>query len=318
MMKRSFLIALLILFFVVGCKGEFGKQKQPANQDLGTFVGGNRGIEIGFAEDQPPQAVLDDAQESFFITLLLRNVGEYTIEPQSLVASLSGVVQTSFSLSSLNVKNDFPLYAVGKDGNLVTPGAEDLLEFGEASFKSDLPGDTSFTLRADVCYPYQTKAVTKLCLKKDVLKKTFEDVCEVNNANLDVENSGAPVHVAVARQNSVGSNKVKVTFTVKNVGVGAIFEPGTYTSSCTGHEQDRDRLRVTVSNPENNFPIACDQLGGSNSGVVKFVNNEKVITCTITTSGLQEVTFQDLLIIQLDYIERLAITTPLRVTNALF
>ena len=314
-MKHSLIILTIVVLFLAGCQGDI---TGPQQENLGTFVGGNQGLAIAFAEDQPPVAVLDDGQETFFITLLLRNVGEHTIPAGGLIASLSGIVQKSFSIQSLNVKNDFDIYGTGKDGSIVTPGAEDLLEFGDASFQPDLPGDTEFTIRADVCYNYQTQAVSKLCLKQDVLKRTIDDVCLINNAKLDVENSGASVHVTSARQNTIGSNKVKLTFTIQNLGVGAVFEPNTFTNSCVGKEEERDRVRVKLYNPENNFKITCGQFGGSHQGVVKLVNNEKIITCTIDTAALQEFTFQDLVIFEINYMERLAVTTPVRVVNALF
>ena len=314
-MNRSLLLLSLVILVIAGCQGTF---QQPQNQDLGTFVGGTQALDIAFAEDQPPAAVLDDGQETFFITLLLRNVGEHTITAGGLIASLSGIVQSSFAIKNLNAKNTFDIYGAGKDGNIITPGAEDLLEFGGSSFQTDLPGDTEFTLRADVCYNYQTQAVSKLCLKQNVLARTIDDVCIVNDANLAVENSGSSVHVTAARQNTIGSNKVKLTFTIKNLGVGAVFEPNTFTNTCVGKEDERDKLNVNVYNPENNFKIECGQFGGSNQGTVKLINNEKIITCTVDTTNLQEFTFQDLVIFELNYMERLAVTTPIRVVNALF
>ncbi len=313
-MKRVW-IGLIVLLMITSCQQlGLGKKTQPESKQT-TFVGGTQGLEIGFAENQPPATVLDNSQEKFLISLLIRNKGEYDIPLNGLVASLSGVVQSTFSLQSLNTKNNLAYYGISKEGESTIPGAEEILEFGEAAFKTDLPGDTTFTLRADVCYNYQTKAVAKVCLKKDVLKPDkIGAVCQITG-QLAAENSGAPIHVENVRESTVGSNKVKITFKVANKGLGAVFEPNTFTDTCVGREDEKDKLRVTVTNPERSFNIECPLLGNSNAGTIKLVNKEKDVTCTISTSNMQDVTFQDLIIVQLDYMYRQAVQTPIRISS---
>ena len=316
--KTLFVTFIALLLLVSSCQDfggfGFGKDKSPQQS---TFVGGTKGISIAFSEDQPPTAILDDNQEELFIALLLKNGGEYTIPVGGLIGSLSGIKQKDFSINSFNKKNDFEIYGTVKEGDIVIPGAEELLEFGNAAYKVDLPGDIDFQLRADVCYDYQTQAVTKICLKENVLKKGFADVCEINNPSLQFENSGGPVQITDVRESTVGSSKVKVTFKVVNKDVGAVFLPHTFSDACSGHESDKDKVKVSVFNPAKNFDIACNQLGGSASGSVKLINKEKDISCTIETGSFQEASFQDVLIVQLDYQYRQAVTTPLRVINSL-
>lgn len=317
-MKRgiTILILLISILIISGCKDfGFGKNKiEPKQQQA--FVGGTKGLEIAFTLDQPPNIVLDNGQETFFITLLVKNVGEFNIPVGKLAASLSGVQQSSFAIRSMNIINNFELFGISKDREFVSPGGEDFLEFGEASFKSDIPGTTSFPLRADVCYLYQTKAVSSICLKKDILRKSFSDVCDINNNNIQVDNSGGPIQITNVRESSVGNNKVKVSFKILNKDVGAVYEPGTFSNACVGHEEDKDRVKVTVSNPMNNFNIECVQFGNRNTGVVKLINKEKDISCLISTSNLQEVSFKDILLFTADYQYRQAVTTTLVVENA--
>ena len=315
--RKSVSVVLIGLFFVVlvigGCQGAFNKEEQKGV----AFVGGTSGLNIAFAEDEPPAVVLDAAQQSFFITLRLKNEGEFTIPKGRLIGSLSGILKDVFNLRSLSVRNEFEIQGVKKEGDSVLAGGEELLEFGEAVYKVDVPADFSTKIRADVCYDYQTKALGNLCLKKNVLKKDLGDVCAVNAGEISAENSGAPVQVLNLREHSVGTNRAKVIFKVKNVGIGAVFEPNIFTDACIGHDQDKDRVKVTLFNPNNNFRVECSQFGNTNSGVVRLVNGEKEISCTIDTSNLQEATFQDLLIIQMDYMYRDAVETQLLVKNAL-
>ncbi len=311
-----FAAAVLFVFLVAGCQGGFGFGKKQEPQKQSAFVGGTKGLEIAFAEDQPPNAILDHGQQEFSITLLLRNLGEHTIPPGGVIGSLSGIVQTSFGIKSLDVVNSVEVYGITKEGNTVIPGGEEQLEFGTATFHPDLPADTSFLLKADVCYTYQTQAVSTICLKKNVLQKETGEVCMVNNPDLSSENSGAPMHVEQMKESSVGTSKVRISFKVANKGIGAVYEPGTFNGKCTSMESDKNRVKVTVESPDHTFSVSCMQLGGGNSGVVTLVNGQKDITCTIDSQGLQDITFQDLAIVKLDYQYREAVTTPLLVTNA--
>lgn len=307
---------LVFVLLLAGCQGglPFGK-KQPQQQPS-AFVGGTQGLEIAFSQDQPPAAVLDHGQEEFFITLLMRDLGEYTIPAGGVIGSLSGVVQSAFSLKSLDVKSTTEVFGVTKEQSTVIPGAEEMLEFGSAKFLTDLPADTRFTLKADVCYAYQTQAVTTVCLRKNVLQKEVGEVCQINNPSLQFENSGAPMQVVDFKQSSVGTNKVRASFKVVNKGIGAVYEPGTFSTKCVGMEGEKNRVKVTVTSPGGTYSAQCTQLGGGSVGVATLVNNQKDITCTISTSGLQDITFQDLLIVKLDYQYREAVTTSLTVVNA--
>lgn len=313
-MKKEWIIFLAVVLVVSGCQGIAGNKQPDAKQAM--FVGGTKGLEIAFATDQPPQSILDNSQETFPISLLVRNKGEYDIPVNNLIASLSGIVQSTFSLSSLNTKNSLILNGVKKEGDTTTPGFDDILEFGQASYKVDLPGETTYTIRADVCYNYQTKAVSKVCLKKAPLKiDKVGSVCQITNSNLGAENSGAPVHAENARESTAGTNKVKISFKISNKDVGAVFQTNTFTDSCVGHDDEKDQVKVTVYNPERNFNIECPLLSNSNTGIVKLISKEREVSCTIDTTSMQDITFQDLIIVQLDYMYRQAVIIPLRIRS---
>lgn len=314
-MKKEWMVIVIAFVIVSGCQQlGFGRQTTPETKPA-TFIGGTQGLEIAFSEDQPPDVVLDNNQESFQVSVLIRNKGEYDIPANNLIASLSGIVQSTFGLASLNTKNDFEIYGVAKEGEAAVPGAEEIISFGQASFKTDLPGDTTFTLRADVCYNYQTKAVTKVCLKKEPLKPDkIGAVCQIAS-DLAVENSGAPIHVENVRESTVGGKKVKITFRVVNKGLGAVFEPNTFTNACVGQEEKKDQLKLTATNPERSFAIECPVLNNANAGTIKLVNKVKDVTCTMDTTNMQDVTFQDLIIVQLDYMYRQAVQIPLRISS---
>jgi hypothetical protein len=309
--KRGLVLLLILVIFIVGCQST-----KDGPETSGPYVGGTSGLQFAFQETEPPASVLDDGQQEFFITLLVRNMGEYTVTEGQAVASISGIDANAFGMSSLNVVNDVPITGAASDQGFIIEGAEELLEFPPAKYVNDVAADFKVLLRADLCYEYNTEALTNLCLKKNVVKKSIEDVCDTTNPALKVFNSGAPIQVNNVRQKAVGSGSVQISFTIQNVAGDLVYLPGSFTSSCKGQDDNIDMVKVTLTNPQGNFKPECSAFGKASSGNARLVGGKKEITCTIDTSGLQDVSYQDLLIIDVDYDYRQAITTNIVVENA--
>src|SRR3989344_331452 len=131
-MKKRLVVILGLLLLVSACAG---LTKGADKGSDSAFVGGTKALSIAFAAEEPPAKVLDDDQEEFFITLLLKNEGEFTIPSGRILASLSGISKEAFSLNSLNVKSDFDLERVRKDRDLLSAGGIEELSFGMAKYK---------------------------------------------------------------------------------------------------------------------------------------------------------------------------------------
>lgn len=315
MKKRLILIALLVIL-VVGCD-QFRTSK-PSETKQGSFVGGTSGLNMLFAKDEPPLQVLDAGQQEFFITLILENKGEYNIPNGGIVASLSGLSREALGLSNLNVRSNFVLDGVGKALDKQLPGGVEELQFGKAMYKPDIPADFTSNLRADVCYDYETNAITTLCLRKSVLRlANTQEICDVANQNLVADNSGAPLQVQNMQARPVSQNKIRISFDVVNVGKGLVYSPGTFSNFCGGNDDKKDNIKVKVSMPGGGGKVSCSRLTGS-EGMIKLVDNVKTVTCDIDTSSLQDVTFEDLLTINLKYMYRDAISAPITIKDAAF
>ncbi|MDO8628770.1 MAG: hypothetical protein Q7R56_03375, partial [Nanoarchaeota archaeon] len=165
-MQKRYLFSILLLL-LVGCTAGTNTQEQN-----NAFVGGKQALSLGFLEGEPPAKVLDNNQEGFGITLLVRNEGEYSIPKGRIFATLSGISKDSFGLKALTVKSDFDLEKKTKTRDQTLTGGQDEITFGEAKYKPDLPADFPLNLRADLCYDYQTTTVTSICLKRDVFART--------------------------------------------------------------------------------------------------------------------------------------------------
>ncbi|MDO8556221.1 MAG: hypothetical protein Q7R96_03545 [Nanoarchaeota archaeon] len=316
-MQKRFISILLGLIFIAACTGLGGGQQ--AGNDKG-FAGGNQALALAFIEGEPPAKVLDNNQESFPLTLLLSNQGEYTIPKGKILASLSGISREAFGLNSLTVKSTFDLEKRSKTRDQVNTGGQEELSFGDAKYKPNLPADFGLTLRADICYDYQNEAVTAVCLKKEVLNRaTINDNCALDTQNGKIENSGGPLQISNFHQRPTGTNKIRISFDVANKGVGAAYPPGTFTAVCGGgDEKALDSVEVSISSTGNKYKISCSKFNSGDKGTIRLVNGIKTVTCEIDTNTLQEAAFTDFFIIKTRYQYRDGITYPITIENSDF
>ncbi len=308
-----FLVTILSLFLViVGCTSDTGVTKP------GAFVGGTSGLDLSFISEEPPDRILDDNQDLFYVTVALENKGEFDIPANKMISSLSGIDKDSFQISSMDVKLNRDLPGVSQSRSKVIMGGEDEIEFGSSKYKYDLNADFTTTLRADVCYLYQTDAVASVCLKKNAAaQRDKEDVCAINNANVDVEVSGAPLQITSVDQRPSGSDAVRLTFEItKKTSTGEVYAPDTFVNNCRDKEEKKNIIEVEVSSAKASIPINCGTLGSSNKGNTKLADNSKTINCVIKTSGLQESAFKTPINIKIKYFYKDAISKTLVVEDA--
>ncbi|MEK6936557.1 MAG: hypothetical protein AABW58_00635 [Nanoarchaeota archaeon] len=314
MSKKSVLILVVLLsLFIVGCQTNTKKDKTAS---LGIFIGGSDALDFSFIESQPPNKVLDNLQEPFFIGLRLQNKGEYEIPSNKIIASLSGINQEAFSLSSLNTKLKIPLEGKAKSGDQIIESSPEELLFDQLNYKHDLNADFPTSLRVDVCYEYKTKSVSKVCLKKKAVEKTLEDKCNVLSDSVATETSSAPVQIKDVKQRSSAAQEIKLTFKIVNVGKGDIYPPSTFSEKCTDVSAEKNKIQVLVTSPSSKVNIKCSQLQDSNKGITKLALGEKTISCDIPTSDLQETAFEEPVSIELFYFYKGSIEKQITVLNS--
>lgn len=317
-MKRGylFLAFIIAILFLSSCE-EKGKVEK-----LEAFVGGIDGLEMSFIEDEPPEEVLDNEEETFYITVLLENEGEFDIPEGGIVGTLSGINQEAFSLKHMSYKSAFPLWGKQKEGDFIREGEQQEFDFGEASYKEDLLADFSTTIVADICYRYGTIAAGTLCLKRDVVKTerkaTRRDICLTKNDEVELENSAAPIQVTSMKQQPSSTNAIRFIFVVENKGEGIVYQPNAITDFC-GYDEDikEDEVYVTVTSPSKKVKPECSTLDDKDEGAIRLIDGKKQVVCTIDTSDLQRTAYNDLIYVHLDYFYRDAISTPITVKNAI-
>ena len=294
--STKLMLFLVLVLFIAACT------KAPSASTSSRFVGGDKGLELSFIKDEPPDTVLDDNQDEFDIALSFNNVGEEDIKEGDVIVTLNGIEGSAFSLSSLSSKNEDPLAGKKKLSDRVVPGEEGEVIFNKLKYKDQLPADFDVELRADVCYEYGTKIMADLCLKKEASKRRTNDQCEISNENVGMDNSGAPVRVTNFAQRPKGSDKVQFTFDIEKTGSGDVFEPETFSDRCVIDNDKINKIDVDVRFLRSDAGISCSTLGDKSKGVVKLLSGKRTIRCDVSTSGLQEIAFKKPLLIKLDYV----------------
>ena len=301
MVKKA--VVLLALFLLMACSS-----KETVIELQNPFIGGTSGVNIDFQNMR--KEVFDGGRDPFDVVVKLDNKGEADVVKSRVRVRLSGVNPSEFSkLEEQLAKNpDDDVIATKKDntGKLLTsPPA--FVEFSDLNHFSPIVGASAdFTLRADVCYTYKTLAVSKLCVRSNILSPEAGGICEINQDKA-VFNSGGPLQFGGVTESARAKDKIGFTFEVKKVGTGDVFEKE---SSCDRAQKNKaDKVFVKVDTKMNG--VSCTGLTSSGSvasGFITLFGGAKVISCTQPVSS--RTNFEQLVSLEAGYdFENFAQTT---------
>jgi hypothetical protein len=276
-MKKILILFAVLSLFLFGCQN--GQQGVAGP----SFVGGTNGLLINFLQDAPPDNVYDNSRSTFQVAVQVKNAGEWDIDTGKLDISLSGIDPVDFSNPAMTKKSDTLISATKKDSTgTIIQGSQLVFTFPGFTYKGNLPGDINHIIKADACYAYGTKALSSICIKKD-LTKADTIVCTVNSDRI-VANSGAPVQVASIRESAGGSDSILLTITLKQTGTGEIFRSG---KSCAAGIDNENVVNFKI-NTGMTSELSCSGLStgtGTVTGDLTLYNGERQITCTQKTGG---------------------------------
>src|SRR3989344_2937038 len=300
-MKKQYLMCLLVvaILALAACsKSGTSSGSAPTTP----FIGGTSGMVINFEKDSPPPEVTDDQSFAFNAIVRLQNDGEHTVEKNDVKLQLLGFDPADFGAAFEDVKDVEPeddLTSKKRDaeGNIIE-GTTTFATFprnGGFFVPTKFPGNTEFTVRANVCYNYETQSNSKLCVLRDMINVRDDAICRPNGART-VYSSSAPVQVTSLRQTVVGQNKISFSFDIVLSGNVDIFWDDTETTPSSGFDvacprAPRERRiresRVGVEVTEKRETagsvftnLKCGGLFNSAIGDVQLVNGRRTITCT--------------------------------------
>ena len=277
------ILSIMAVFVFSACN-----QQQQQGGGGATFVGGTQGLLMEFLAESPPDNVYDGGKFPFAVNVKLSNVGEWEIPSGAqITAQISGIDPVDFSLSDANLKKNPPqgMLPTRLDPNGAKIDGDILvMDFPGFNYKNTLFGDVPATIKADVCYSYGTKVVSKLCIKKDLSSRDVS-VCTVTE-DKTVSNSGAPVQVTSFKEAQGGTDKVIITMTLKHAGTGQVFEKG---SQCPNVVEKKDKVYLKIDTGMSGLvcsglQTAAGQPATGSEGYVVLYGGERQMTCTQPTA----------------------------------
>ena len=287
--SRIFFASLSIMvLFLAAC----GSGSNAGGASRNPFLGGNKGLSLEFERGSPPDEIYDRGTTPFNAIVKMKNEGEFDIRKDQVKVALLGILPQDFAATpdELNDKlpaDDLTSTKKNAEGDRVE-GTTTFVTFpsdAEAfNFPGVLNGNQEYKLRADVCYFYQTKAVTTLCVLRDLITTDEDALCDPSTTKT-VHVSGGPIGVGNLRQDVVGKDKIGFTFDITETGQGFVFKAGAADAPdahCPKDASERrakeDRVLVTVNT---GLPgIRCSGLDGGSTGHITMVNGKRTVTCT--------------------------------------
>lgn len=313
MYKKLFSLGILVLLlFAAGCGEGDTAEKTDTGGKGNAFIGGDKGLDIKFMEGAPPDEVYD-LDYPFSINVRMENVGEYDVDPSAATVRVTGINPADFGNPTLEANvEELNGAKLDPQGNEIAGGITNV-EFSELQ-AAPITGTVEYNIKADVCYPYGTITVSKICLLEDLLGTTRkageEPFCEVTE-DKDHENSGAPVHITDFRQAATGKDKISFTFEVGHVGDGLIFKQGV---ACDPAMANKDKINVAVETGLDG--LSCSGIGGEEGELNLYgsENQKMSVTCT-QPLPVDRADSEKQVKITLTYDYKDSVVTPLKVTH---
>ena len=281
-----------LLLLVAGCQGSAGGSDTGTSAPRDPFLGGSEGLEIEFLDGEPPEEVTDQGVFPFQAIVTLQNQGEFDLKRDDVRVDLIGFLPEDFGanpsdLDDRRPEDDLIPKIRDSEGNIQDPILTEVTfpEVGDTfNFHGSVTGNTVFIFRADVCYKYQTKALSQICVLQDLININDDSICDPSTSKT-THSSASPLQVSRFRQTVSGRDKISFSFDVTHSGDGDVYKEGDATSPpghCPKDTRERreklNRVKVTVDTGLSN--LRCVGFEGSTTGFITLVNGKRTVTCT--------------------------------------
>ena len=290
---KIIIMAIIITAIITGCQGE----EQTVSIET-PFIGGTQGISFDF--EQLRADVYDAGTDPFDVTIKVENKGETDILKDNIRVTLSGINPTEFSTTENQLittpKEDVISMRKDQMGNIQL-GPPVFIDFSNLDYKGKITGtNIDFPIRANMCYLYNTKTLSKLCIRKNILTAN-EGICKINE-DKPVFNSGAPIQITRLTESARAKDKIGFNFEINNMGTGTPYQRGTVCDKTTRKNQNKVYVRVDT-NMEGITCTGLENKGTTAEGYTTLFDGVKTITCTQPVPG--KLDFEQLITIETFY-----------------
>lgn len=278
-MKKILLVLTAMLLVLAACQQDTGFDRTTP------FIGGTQGLKAEFVDSFPPARVSDGGDDAFDVIVSIANRGETFVAAGDVRVQLSGFPASQFGMSvdELRAVSDDLIEANEKnpDGSIISSFPIEV-SFTDLAYQQSVQGSQPFPFRADICYKYETRVSSTLCVKNDFRRDQTGDICMVASTR-QVFNSGAPIQVTRMSQSSAGSDATRISFTIENRDTGRAFQQDL---DCSDQARIENRILVRVEGFDGaGEEIQCRGLReptGKNEGFVILDQQGKVdISCDV-------------------------------------
>ena len=276
---KKIIIALVcvVVLFLAGCDdtGTVSTTK--------TYIGGTDSIEFDFMEESPPVEVYDSGNQPFDVTVKLENDGEYDVAKEDITVTLSGFYPLDFNnpVLSKNPDEDLDKSYKDPDGD-IEDGTITYVNFPDLNFVGKITGTNEYTIRADVCYKYGTKAQVDLCILDDLTSTEEDEVCDPSETK-SVASSSAPVQVEDFKEEISGTRKVTFSFDIVHRESGLVSKLG---SGCDDEIGIKNKVMIDVDSELSGLKCTGLEGGSDTSGYVSLYGGKRTVRCTQDLSGV--------------------------------
>jgi len=292
-------LALMIVFSIMFIAVQCGKTQTKTTG--GTFISGTDGVKISFKDTMVSEFQQSD---SVPVNVILQNKGENDLIAGEAKVKLFGVDLANFGLSS--AKSYKGTTGALKGISSINPeGSEQEVNFGNMKYAQQVVGsDISYTLRAKVCYPYKTNALSGVCMTSKEFEKVETGICSLSGEKItkgDV--SSAPVQITSITEETRGSEQVKFNIKIENKGDGNIYS---ITSNCDELDKDsikaldkKNKVSYEVLAPTN---VKCGSAEASKGEITLVAGDKGASSYTLTCWKTVDDIYEDKLNIRISYI----------------
>ena len=316
MVNKKLLITFLAVFmlFLAGCTSETGARKN--SYEIGSFNGGDKALSFEFLAEAPPQVVRDQSLQPFQVMLKIKNEGEFDIPQDRAYVALTGFRPQDLGLTETS-KVIPQMNGFKKQGDNVIEGRTQQVVFSNLKYvESVVSGSIPIKIYANVCYPYETKAFTLLCINGNTVPALDKraEICKLDSKR-EYSNSGAPIHIEDVVQYPSGSSSMIIQFDIVHVPTSKdanVYASGSIDSKCNiaGNSPSssdailaRDKVTYKV---ETGLPNLNCEATGTNTNTVILTNDRFTVTCEQSTAGEAEYEKPATITLTYDYLDRIS------------
>jgi hypothetical protein len=313
--KLSIIILSILTLLFASCSST--SDGRSNSFELDSFNGGDDALTFGFLDEAPPELIRDQGLQPFQVMLSIKNNGEFDIPADSAYVSLTGfrpqdlgLTETSKPISAMN--------GFKKQGSNVIEGRTQQVIFSNLKYtESVVSGSFPIKIYANVCYPYQTRSFTRLCINGNTVPALDKrgEICDLNSQR-EYANSGAPISIENVQQYPAGSSSISFQFEIVHTETSQesnVYESGSIDSNCNinGFSSTRSseailqRDKITYEVDTGLPGLNCESTG-TNSNTVDLTNDRYTVVCTQDTTGEGEYEKAATITLNYDYLDRIS------------